>query len=125
MKIALIMENSQADKNEIVFNTLKSVIEPLGHEVFNYGMYGSEDPATLTYIQNGILAAILLNSKAADFVAPAKAPCWPVIPSLASSVAMSKIQRTPSCLGRSITAMQSLCTLPRISGRTRHSDQAQ
>lgn len=68
MKIALIMENSQAAKNEIVYNTLKSVVEPLGHEVDNYGMYGAEDPNSLTYIQNGILAAILLNSGAADFV---------------------------------------------------------
>lgn len=62
------MENSQAAKNEIVFETLKNTVEPLGHEVVNYGMYGSEDPNSLTYVQNGILAAILLNSGAADFV---------------------------------------------------------
>ncbi|GAB4058081.1 RpiB/LacA/LacB family sugar-phosphate isomerase [Uliginosibacterium sediminicola] len=68
MKIALINENSQAAKNEIIFNALKTVAEPLGHTVFNYGMFGAEDPASLTYVQNGILAAILLNSKAADFV---------------------------------------------------------
>ncbi len=68
MKIALINENSQAAKNEIIFNALKTVAEPLGHQVFNYGMYGAEDKASLTYVQNGILAAILLNSKAADFV---------------------------------------------------------
>lgn len=30
MKIALINENSQAAKNELVCNTLKSVVEPLG-----------------------------------------------------------------------------------------------
>ena len=68
MKIALIMENSQAAKNELVVTALKKVVEPMGHEVFNYGMYGAEDPAPLTYVQNGILAAILLNSGAADFV---------------------------------------------------------
>lgn len=68
MKIALIMENSQAAKNEIVYSTLKSVVEPLGHNVFNYGMYGADDKNSLTYVQNGILAAILLNAKAADFV---------------------------------------------------------
>lgn len=44
------------------------MVEPLGHEVFNYGMYTAEDDAQLTYVQNGILAAILLNSGAADFV---------------------------------------------------------
>ena len=40
----------------------------MGHEVFNYGMYGAEDANQLTYVQNGILAAILLNSKAADYI---------------------------------------------------------
>ena len=62
MKIALINENSQAAKNELIFNTLKSVVEPMGHEVFNYGMYSADDEAQLTYVQNGILAAILCNA---------------------------------------------------------------
>lgn len=43
MKIALINENSQAAKNEMICATLKSVVEPMGHEVFNYGMYSAED----------------------------------------------------------------------------------
>ena len=43
MKIALINENSQAAKNEMICNTLKSVVEPMGHTVFNYGMYSAED----------------------------------------------------------------------------------
>jgi len=68
MKIALINENSQAAKNGIIYETLKKVVEPKGHEVFNYGMYSGEDNAQLTYVQNGILAAILLNSGAADYV---------------------------------------------------------
>lgn len=68
MKIALINENSQAAKNELICETLKKVVEPMGHEVFNYGMYGAEDANSLTYVQNGILAAILLNSGAADYV---------------------------------------------------------
>lgn len=68
MKIALINENSQAAKNELVASTLKQVVEPMGHTVFNYGMYGAEDRNPLTYVQNGILAAILLNSGAADYV---------------------------------------------------------
>ncbi|MBO5278628.1 MAG: RpiB/LacA/LacB family sugar-phosphate isomerase [Lachnospiraceae bacterium] len=68
MKIALINENSQAAKNEMIYNTLKSVVEPMGHEVVNYGMYSSEDQAQLTYVQVGILTGILLNSGAADFV---------------------------------------------------------
>lgn len=68
MKIALINENSQATKNELIYNTLKSVVEPMGHEVYNYGMYSADDENQLTYIQNGILAAVLLNSGAADYV---------------------------------------------------------
>ena len=68
MKIALINENSQAAKNGIICETLKKVVEPLGHEVFNYGMYSADDKVSLTYVQNGILAAILLNSGAADLV---------------------------------------------------------
>lgn len=68
MKIALINENSQATKNALICDTLKKVVEPMGHEVFNYGMYSAEDEAQLTYVQVGILTAILINSKAADLV---------------------------------------------------------
>ena len=68
MKIALIIENSQAAKNSIVHDALTAVAEPLGHQVFNYGMYTPEDSASLTYVMNGLIAGILLNSKAADFV---------------------------------------------------------
>ncbi len=68
MRIALINENSQAAKNELIYNTLKSVADAKGFTVDNYGMYAAEDKAQLTYVQNGILAAILLNSGAADFV---------------------------------------------------------
>ena len=68
MKIALINENSQAAKNPLIFETLKKVAEPMGHEVYNYGMYSSDDENQLTYVQAGILTAILLNSGAADFV---------------------------------------------------------
>lgn len=68
MKIALINENSQASKNGLIFNALKKVVVPMGHTVDNYGMYTAGDTAQLTYVQCGILGAILLNSGAADFV---------------------------------------------------------
>ena len=68
MRIALINENSQAAKNEIIYNALKKVADQKGYEVRNYGMYAADDEAQLTYVQNGILAAVLLNSGAADFV---------------------------------------------------------
>jgi len=68
MRIALINENSQAAKNSMIEKALKKVVEPMGHVVDNYGMYAADDAAQLTYVQNGILAAILLNSGAADYV---------------------------------------------------------
>lgn len=68
MKIALINENSQGAKNAMICNSLKKVVEPMGFEVFNYGMYTANDEAQLTYVQVGILAAVLLNSGAADYV---------------------------------------------------------
>jgi ribose 5-phosphate isomerase RpiB len=67
MKIALMMENSQAAKNAMVANELNSVAGDLGHDVFNVGMTDENDHA-LTYIHLGIMASILLNSKAVDFV---------------------------------------------------------
>lgn len=68
MVIALINENSQAAKNELICSTLKSVVEPMGHTVDNYGMYTAQDTAQLTYVQAGILGAVLLGSGAADYV---------------------------------------------------------
>lgn len=68
MKIALIIENSQAAKSSIVHDALTAVVEPLGHTVHHYGMYTPEDQAMLTYPMNGLLTGILLNSGAADFV---------------------------------------------------------
>ena len=67
MRIALINENSQAAKNELIYNTLDKVAKKFGHIVDNYGMLNSEDKP-LTYVQNGLLAAILINSGTADFV---------------------------------------------------------
>lgn len=68
MKIALINENSQAAKNAQIYEVLKQVVEPMGHTVYNYGMHSADDPHFLTYVQNGLLAAILINSGAVDFV---------------------------------------------------------
>ena len=68
MKIALINENSQAAQNGTILAALKKVVEPMGHTVDNYGMYAADDKAQLTYVQCGILGALLLNSGAADYV---------------------------------------------------------
>ncbi|MDO4890398.1 MAG: RpiB/LacA/LacB family sugar-phosphate isomerase [Coriobacteriaceae bacterium] len=68
MRIALITENSQNAKNPQIEAALRKVVEPMGHTVFNYGMYADEGSAPLTYVQNGILAAVLLNGGAVDYV---------------------------------------------------------
>ena len=68
MRIALINENSQAAKNALILEALRGVVEPMGHTVDDYGMYTAEDKAQLTYVQAGILGAILLGSGAADYV---------------------------------------------------------
>jgi len=67
MKIALMMENSQAAKNAIVRKELEEVAQLTGHQVFNVGMSDEQDHH-LTYIHLGIMASVLLNSKAVDFV---------------------------------------------------------
>ena len=67
MKIALINENSQKRKNAFIFSVLKKVANKYNYEVFNYG--ASEDNnVDIDYVGAGILAGILLNSKAVDFV---------------------------------------------------------
>ena len=38
MKIALMNEFSQASKNPIILKELKSVVEPMGHTVYNTAM---------------------------------------------------------------------------------------
>lgn len=64
----MINEFSQASKNELVITQLKNVVEPMGHTVYNTGMFGDEDPNYLTYLNIGIQSALLLNSKAVDFI---------------------------------------------------------
>ncbi len=68
MRIALINENSQAPKNALIYKTLVEATRALGHSVDNYGMYSQEDKAWLTYVQNGILASVLINAGAADYI---------------------------------------------------------
>lgn len=79
MRIALIQEFSQASKNDLILTTLKRVAEPLGHTVWNTGMQQLNNPydlpddyspnnPRLTYLHVGIQAALLLNSRAVDFV---------------------------------------------------------
>lgn len=79
MKIAVLNEFSQAPKNEVILKELRTVAEPMGHQVYNAAMekplldqdvpeaYTTLNPR-LTYLHLGIQAALLLNSGAADFI---------------------------------------------------------
>lgn len=49
MKIALMMENSQASKNAIIYNELSAVANEKGFPIFNVGMCDENDHH-LTYI---------------------------------------------------------------------------
>ena len=45
MRIALINENSQAGKNELIYNTLQMVASKYCHTVDTNGMFTAEDQA--------------------------------------------------------------------------------
>lgn len=68
MKIALIMESSQAVKNTAIFEVVKKSCQKYGHQAMNYGMYDAGNSNEIKYYQVGILASILIESGAVDFV---------------------------------------------------------
>ncbi len=67
MKIALINDNSQSSKNALIYKALKSVCDKYNYEVINIGMKDENDKS-ITYVEEGLMGAILLNSGAANFV---------------------------------------------------------
>jgi ribose 5-phosphate isomerase RpiB len=117
MKIALMMENSQANKNAIILNELNAVADEKGFPVYNVGM-SDENDHHLTYIHLGIMASILLNSKAVDFVVTGCGTGQGALMSLnihpGVCAATVSIRRMPSCLRRSTTVTRCLCRLPKV-----------
>ena len=89
MKIALINENSQAAKNGIIEAALKKVVEPMGHEVVNYGMYAADDAAQQTYVQCGILAVWRTPWTLTPLPTSTTATPWPCLSLRASAGAVS------------------------------------
>jgi len=67
MRIALINENSQKKKNDLIFKILTKVANKYGHTVFNYGAKEREN-INIDYVGAGILTSILLTTHAVDFV---------------------------------------------------------
>ena len=68
MRVALINEDSQAGKNSLIYEILASEAEPRGHEVDNYGMFSEKDEHEINFTQIGVIASILIESQAADFI---------------------------------------------------------
>jgi len=64
MKIAVINEGSTKHRNGDVMKAL----EGMKHEVYNLGMKNIEGEPDLTYVETGLLTALVLNMKAVDFV---------------------------------------------------------
>ncbi len=67
MRIALINDNSQASKNAVIASSLQKVCDKYNYELINMGMFDENDNP-ITYVEEGLMAAILLNSGAVDFV---------------------------------------------------------
>ncbi|MDD5836365.1 MAG: RpiB/LacA/LacB family sugar-phosphate isomerase [bacterium] len=67
MRIALINDNSQASKNAVIASSLQRVCDKYNYELINMGMFDENDNP-ITYVEEGLMAAILLNSGAVDFV---------------------------------------------------------
>jgi len=66
MKIALIQASSQKEKNMLLFSAL-SKAAPQGAELINFGILDTEEES-YSYVEVSLLVALLLNSKAVDFV---------------------------------------------------------
>ena len=64
MRIAVINETSAADRNADIL----AALDGLGHDVINAGMKKGGAKPELSYIHTGLMAAVLLNSGAVDFV---------------------------------------------------------
>jgi ribose 5-phosphate isomerase RpiB len=64
MKIAIINETSAADKNKDIL----AALDGRGHTIINAGMTKTGAQPELTYINTGLLAAMLLNLKKVDLV---------------------------------------------------------
>lgn len=64
MRVAVINEISAADKN----GNILAALDGLGHQVINAGMQKAGEGPELSYINTGLMAALLLNAKSVDYV---------------------------------------------------------
>lgn len=64
MRIAVVNEVSARAKNDAIL----AALDGLNHTVYNAGMDSKSDMPELTYIETGLLSALLLNAGCADLV---------------------------------------------------------
>jgi ribose 5-phosphate isomerase RpiB len=64
MRIGVVTEFSTVDKNKDIMEAL----EGFGHEILNAGMKKTNDEPVLSYLETGIISAILLELKVVDLV---------------------------------------------------------
>lgn len=67
MKIAVIQASSQKSKNALLYESVCKATKDKDCKVINFGIFSDED-VTYSYIQTALNIAILLESKAVDFV---------------------------------------------------------
>ncbi len=67
MRIGIIQGTTQVSKNELLHNTVVKAVEKKGYDVFNFGVYPNEKQS-YSYTEIAFLTALLINSKAIDFV---------------------------------------------------------
>lgn len=68
MRIALINEASQNQKNKLIYETLKKVSDKYNHTLYNFGMYEDENNNEINFSEVGILASLLIEADVVDFV---------------------------------------------------------
>lgn len=66
MKIGIIQASSQAEKNELIYDTVKKYAPP-GAEVYNFGC-AKDETGNYSYIDISVLIGLLLWSEAVDFI---------------------------------------------------------
>ena len=66
MKIGIIQATSQKSKNFILEKYIKESVGS-NDQVFNFGIY-QDSSASLSYMQVSLAVALLINSKATDFI---------------------------------------------------------
>lgn len=67
MRIGIIQGTTQVSKNELLHNTVVKAVGKKGYDVFNFGVYPNEKQS-YSYTEIAFLTALLINSKAIDFV---------------------------------------------------------